>query len=267
VELISEFNTLKKYIDLESDFLSTEDYFNKTKDLITVFSHTDGKVRDELGWATLSIYFQSELFPSASREELLNILSSNEFLFFEMEKGESDSSVKRSFSVLAMSDLLWGDQDFGNRLESDFLKNITKKVTDYLLLEKDERGFDERLGWVHGIAHSGDTLSALAMHPNNGAESVRLIVESIIKYLLKREFRIFKWDENFRLSRPIGRAIARLEKAEVEKLLINKLPEGLLYETSARQNIINTLRCLFIELKCNEFDGNYLYEWIKKVVR
>ena len=51
--------------------------------------------------------------------------------------------------------------------------------TTYLAQVRDYRGFDDREGWRHGIAHGGDLMSQLALNPAFGKAELMLIRDAV----------------------------------------------------------------------------------------
>lgn len=104
-------------------------------------------------------FFEEREVQEEEKTELLNLLFSNEFLFLEIDRGESDFSVARSFSLLLINLIFYSDDDFKLSPES-----IIPKLTEYLGKEKDIRGKDSELGFVHAFPHFSDLLLTLNWH-------------------------------------------------------------------------------------------------------
>lgn len=91
---------------------------------------------------------------------LRNLLTEN-FLFKGIEKGVSDETCARSFSLLVINLIIASDTDFELNLSKVYeaLKLYIEKETDF-------RDFDRNLGWIHTAAHFSDLLTTLAWHKN-----------------------------------------------------------------------------------------------------
>lgn len=214
--------------------------------IITVLAEKDSEMRDQVSWSTLSFWFRSSLLSNKSRALLCNILSSNNYLFFNLENGESDDSVLRSFSVLTLGDLVAGDFE-SKSLDVDFLFKLSKLAVKYLLEEKDLRGYVENLGWIHACAHTADLIRELGLHPNTPIEVKLILVKSIFNYIHSRGMSVFQWDEDFRLARALSVLLNSLSDSHLSEIF-NQFRGKFLYETPARQNILTTLRACYLEL-------------------
>lgn len=62
-----EFKILSEKIEKSSTELKQEPFLSSIPSLLEVLAETDGRVRDEIGWITLSKYFQSSLLPQKLR--------------------------------------------------------------------------------------------------------------------------------------------------------------------------------------------------------
>jgi len=98
-------------LENKDPYLSSNEFIEKLHSLLPFLGHESGQVRDEIVWATLCKYFHSNLFPQKYRKQFLEMLSSADYLIYKIEKGISDDSVKRAFSVLSISDIIWGDNN------------------------------------------------------------------------------------------------------------------------------------------------------------
>jgi Protein of unknown function (DUF2785) len=110
----------------------------------------------------------------------------------------NDGILKRSFSALSLVALAERDlkmQFLGEERYRAFLANALAYLRD----ERDLRGFDPTLGWIHATAHTADLLAALAANPLLKKEDqVRLL--DAIAGRLSSAHEIFTYGEQDRLS-------------------------------------------------------------------
>lgn len=73
----------------------------------------------------------------------------------------TDSVLKRSFSALCLSEMAKREAK-APFLGADRYHNLLAEAIAYLQAERDLRGYDASLHWIHATAHTADLLAALA---------------------------------------------------------------------------------------------------------
>jgi hypothetical protein len=113
----------------------------------------------------------------------------------------TESVLMRSFTSLGITLLLLVDSDI-NFLEHDEWIDLLQLTVDYCTQERDLRGYDDGIGWLHSAAHVADVLNALANHPNYCREHNKYILKAI-NMVMENAVEIFQYEEDERLSRVI----------------------------------------------------------------
>jgi hypothetical protein len=243
MDFLSEFTNLQKLLEEDSPELESESFLELVPDLLDVLGHPDGKIRDDLGWTTLSRYFSSDSIHPGNRIPLIELLITDEFLFYKINEGVTDDSPRRSFSALSIADLIWGDADHGPAMDRQFISKIMGKVRMLLVKDKDHRGFVEGgLGWVHTSSHIGDCLNALVAHRNADSDEILTCVTTILEYVEGRGNDVFKWDEHQRLSRPVTQAIACLSSQDNLLEVFSRYTPEFMSTAPSRHNLANMIR-------------------------
>jgi hypothetical protein len=124
------------------------------------------------------------------------------------QKG-TDSVVLRSFSALALDAIAARD------LERPFLGEegchaLVSTALAYLAREKDLRGWDERVGWMHATAHTADLLRRLARNPSLCETDQDAIVVGL-EDKLSRVDSVFTHGENRRLAQVLVALLGRTD--------------------------------------------------------
>ena len=262
---ISFFEDLKSKLDGKDPAVSTEAFVESMFQELSALGSPDPKLRDDLAWSTLSRYLRSQLFPSAMRSLALNTLLSSEYIFFDFEGKYAESAVKRSFSTLTVADVVGGDIH-ASRLGPEDLHNASKQIRRYLDLEKDQRGFVESIGWVHCLAHAGDAVLALNLHPNTRLTDLVENAKAIQKVVEGRGFDVFKWGEEQRLGRPLARAIARIELKVALSEVLAVYTRKYLFENPSRQNVLNMLRCTYLDLHWSGYENSEVLDRLREII-
>ncbi len=119
----------------------------------------DTELRDELAFEGLSAWMRTEKLDvetlTSLRMKMLNAV--------QMPAAE-ESSFLRPFAILTLAELVRADRK-KPYLSAQERIDIVNAGSHYLTNLRDYRGFDEKDGWRHGIAHSADLMLQLAMNP------------------------------------------------------------------------------------------------------
>jgi hypothetical protein len=91
----------------------------------------------------------------------------------------------------------------------------TAAFTDWYLGERDLRGHDERLGWLHAVAHGADLLAALGRCPQ--ADPVPLLATGRTRLLTPTD-QVFDAMEDDRLGFALAVVLTRAELTERQSL-------------------------------------------------
>jgi len=146
----------------------TLDSFAFARALFSNFSSSDGELRDELSYMIFAngIIAKQKLMPEES-EKLLGTALDNEHLFYRIGEFDTDSVFMRSFSNLVIVALLYSDAHQPT-FSAETIQQTKKALLTYARLEKDWRGYVERKGWAHAMAHLADALDECAQNRTMG---------------------------------------------------------------------------------------------------
>jgi len=130
-------------------------------ELSGLLGSTNAELRDDLAYSILAHWIY---YGKLSHDEM-NRLADEWRGNMKKGVGESgnDSVLLRSFSALCLSEIVARDVKdpfFG----ADRYRALLADTLAYLNSERDLRGYDEKLGWIHATAHTADLLRELAMN-------------------------------------------------------------------------------------------------------
>ncbi|MBV9889766.1 MAG: DUF2785 domain-containing protein [Rhizobacter sp.] len=107
----------------------------------------------------------------------------------------------RPFAALTLAEVVRADR-IAPFLRSDERAALVRAATAYLASVRDYRGFDERDGWRHGVAHGADLMLQLAVHPALDRGQLDALLAAIARQVLPaRHFYIY--GEGGRLMAPV----------------------------------------------------------------
>ncbi len=174
----------------------------------------DPELRDNLIYPTFIRIFNENLLTFEQYCSILEICLDENHLFYKIGELNTDSVFTRSFSSLVITGILTKDSEL-NFLTLKNLECVMNRAITYMNVEMDTRGYVEKKGWAHSIAHGADLLASLASHPKIIEElQFSKILQTVQQCLFKDATYID--DEDERLIFVIE---ALLEKGQSEKEL------------------------------------------------
>ncbi len=213
--------------------------------------------RDDVGYGVVaSCVYQKRALSAGERRDLVAELSAN--LRRGMGETGTDSVLRRSFSALDLSVFAALEIEEPVLDEAGY-RRLLADALDYLAGERDLRGLDPRLGWIHATAHTADLLKFLARNPRfTGLDQVR-VLDAVASKMTGRGTPVFTHAEDERLAAVVV-TIAR--RADFDGALLDPWlarfvalekevwartpPDGATLD--AAQNARNLLRCVYVGL-------------------
>jgi hypothetical protein len=203
----------------------------------------DSEIREGAYSQLIELFSKTDNLPTLEeKNQYLDELCSANYLFYGIEAGVSDCTVARSFSLLVLGLIVENDKT--NEIEID---KIIFPLIKYIKLESDFRGKDNKLGWIHSLAHLGDLIAFISCHKGASVKSLELICLAIIEKIISlNELQLLNHGEDNRLA--LGIYYALEEKLVCHEQVFNLLISGLKLDYPRKQNIENIVRCLYVEL-------------------
>jgi len=137
----------------------------------------DPELRDELSYSILATWvYRGNVLSTPTILSLTDAWRAN--LKLGLGEAGTDSVLRRSFSALLLSEIAARD------LKAPFLgvdryHSLVSEATSYLVNERDLRGYDPQLHWIHATAHTADLLAALAQNPQLTKKEAASILQAI----------------------------------------------------------------------------------------
>src|SRR5580704_3021660 len=171
--------------------------FPLLRELSGYLGSRDPELRDDLAYSITTIWIKHQT--RISTDELYSLLDDWQAnLRTGIGETGNDGILKRSFSALSLVALAERDlkmQFLGEERYRAFLANALAYLRD----ERDLRGFDPTLGWIHSTAHTADLLVALAANPLLRKEDQPRLLDAIARRLSSAH-EIFVYGEQDRLA-------------------------------------------------------------------
>jgi hypothetical protein len=144
------------------------------REAIGLLGSPDPTWRDDVGYGVIaSCVYQKKLLDAGQRREIVDTLTGN--LRRGIGEAGTDTVLLRSFSALDLS-ILAALELQDPVLDDAGYRRLLDDALAYLAAERDLRGIDPQVGWVHATAHAADLLKFLARDPRfTPADQVRLL--------------------------------------------------------------------------------------------
>jgi hypothetical protein len=157
-----------------------ESAFGLVGEAVTLLGSPDAEWRDDVGYGVVATCaYQKKLLRPEERRELVRRLSAN--LRRGIGETGTDSVLLRSFSALDLS-IFAALENADPALDDAGYRRLLDDALAYLRDERDLRGFEPRVGWVHATAHTADLLKFLARNPRFApADQQRLLAAAWAK--------------------------------------------------------------------------------------
>ncbi|UUZ46529.1 DUF2785 domain-containing protein [Massilia sp. B-10] len=108
------------------------------------------------------------------------------------------------FAALTLAEIVRADRikPFMSEAERG---EVVKAATGYLASVRDYRGFDEKEGWRHGVAHGADLMLQLSVHPALGKADHEAILAAVASQLGApgEQGHFYRYGEGERLMAPV----------------------------------------------------------------
>lgn len=247
-----------------------EDYFPLALEMMDNIGSLDSELRDELIYVTLFYWITKDRFTFEQLKYLLNISLDNSHLFYRLQEKDEDAVFTRTFSALTVAIIVYEHRK-NNFLSEEVLYEVKNKLVEYMLNEKDVRGYVAVKGWAHSAAHTSDALDELVqcscfnntdlldilnsikskvcigyyVYVDEESERMVTVVESSLRRKTLSNLEIIEWLQGFRIEDPKNRSIENFH---------------------LKVNIKGFLRSLYFRLLEQE-DYSFIIEEIKKLLK
>lgn len=217
--------------------------------LVDCLGDPDPALRDGLAYDGLSAWMRADALDEATLRTLRDRL-------YAGLKADDPDGFRHPFSALVLSEVARTD-----RIKPWMKPKERNKMVDvaagYLTSVDDYRGFIDKEGWRHGVAHGSDWLLQLALIPSLNGKQLDRILDAVASQVVPAKPHAYVFGEPGRLARPVL-AIAKrgmYTPAQWESWLTALTPklgdEKLAYNDEAwlarRHDLLAFLTALYLE--------------------
>jgi hypothetical protein len=234
-----------------------ESAFGLVSEAVSFLGSPDTEWRDDVGYGVVvACVYQKRALKAPERRTLVAQLSGN--LRRGIGETGTDSVLLRSFSALDLS-VFAALEAVEPALEDAGYRQLLDAALGYLRDERDLRGMEPRVGWIHATAHTADLLKFLARDSRFTPTDQARLLDAVWTKMTAFGTPVFTHAEDERLAASIVSVVRRKDfEAAVldpwlarfvalEKEVWSKAPPDAL-ALDAAQNARNLLRSLQVAL-------------------
>jgi hypothetical protein len=166
-------------------------------DLVACLGSPDPTLRDGIAFEALAAWMRDKQLSPATvgtiRDRLVAQLAPNY---------PDPTGVKRPFAALVLAEVARVDR-VEQFMTDQQLQQLVDAGTRYLQSVRDYRGFDERDGWRHGVAHSSDLMLQLAVNPRTTKAQLDQMLAAISSQIAPAGEHFYIYGEDDRLAQAV----------------------------------------------------------------
>jgi Protein of unknown function (DUF2785) len=162
--------------------------------LLACLSSPDSELRDQIGYEAYDYWRSANALPpqtwSAIESSLLPLLD---------DSANDPQGVARPFAALVLAEVVHIDRNAAV-LDAQRRQALLDAAIRYYTGLRDYRGFDDDVGWRHGVAHGADLLGELAQEPSFGRRELDRILAAIATQVVPRNDSVYVFGESERVA-------------------------------------------------------------------
>jgi hypothetical protein len=173
-------------------------------ELSGLLASPDSELRDDLAYSILAHWIAR---PNVLQPEQMLPLADEWQQNLKSGIGETgaNSVLKRSFSALCLASIAEREAK-SPFLGASHYHQLVADAVAYLQAERDLRGYDAKLGWIHATAHPADLLQALAASPMLTKDEQAAMLSAIAARLTSAP-QVYTQGEQDRLAQAVAAVI------------------------------------------------------------
>jgi hypothetical protein len=165
--------------------------------MLDCLGNSNPQLRDEIAFEALSFWMRGELLSSETvhriREQLLKHI---------LDKTNSaDEGFSKPFAALVLAEVARVDRRKAFMSDAQ-RQEMVETAALYLSQIVDFRGFDEKTGWRHGVAHAADWMMQLSLNPALTKTQHETMLAALAQQI-RNERHFYQYGEAERLMTPV----------------------------------------------------------------
>lgn len=165
--------------------------------LLDCLASPDPQLRDEIAFEALSFWMRGELLSS----DTLHVIRQRLQTQISMPPAANDPGFQQPFAALVLAEVARVDRRKAFMNEEQ-RQDMVSKAAHYLSHVRDYRGYDEKQGWRHGVAHAADWMMQLSLNPALNKSQHSMMLEALAQQI-RNDQHFYQYGESERLMTPV----------------------------------------------------------------
>ena len=165
--------------------------------LLDCLASPDPELRDKIAYEAYATLLRGEQLDV----EAVRRLGGDLIAILQKEKGDRNG-FEKPFAALVLAEVARTDR-VGDTFDDEGRQAIVDAAAAYLTSVTDYRGFDDKEGWRHGVAHTADVVMQLALNTKTSAAQLQTLRDAITVQIAPDTVHFYVYGEPERLARPI----------------------------------------------------------------
>jgi hypothetical protein len=163
--------------------------------LIACLGDPDPVIRDDIAYTGLMTWMRGGSFDADTLRGMRDAL-------YAQLDGDDGDGFRKPYTALVLSEVARTDR-IKPWMTEDERAAMVEKASAYLESVTDYRGFIDKEGWRHGVAHGSDWLMQLALNPALTKEQADRMLAAIATQVVPDAAPAYVFGEGGRLARPV----------------------------------------------------------------
>lgn len=165
-------------------------------DMLNCLGDPDPAMRDGVVFEGLSFLLRQDKLDMDTRLEMMTRLMS------VLQSSDDQDGFRKPFAALDLSEVARTDR-VESYLSDGQRSALVVTATEYLTDITDYRGFDDKEGWRHGVAHGADLVLQLVLNEAVGVDELVQLRDAVSTQIVAGNGHAYIHGEPGRLARPI----------------------------------------------------------------
>lgn len=205
--------TDKQLLDLKAQNFAIDDpklRADTAVNLLSCLGHSNPRIRDGVVYEGLSRWLRGKQITS---ETTLRLFTN---LIDILEAPDNDANnFTLPFAALVLSEVVRVDR-ITPYLSNDQRQYVVSLVSEHMVSVGDYRGFDDKEGWRHSVAHTADIILQLALNKQISKVQLDQLLTAISSQIVPANEHFYVYGEPKRLAMPLAYIVLRGLHSEKE---------------------------------------------------
>ena len=163
--------------------------------LLQCLGDPDPALRDDIAYSALMAWMRASDFDADTLRGMRDTL-------YAQLDGDDEPGYRRPYAALVLSEVARTDR-IHPWMTPEERAAMVEKAASFVESVRDYRGFDDKQGWRHGVAHGSDWLMQLALNPALERAQTDRILAAVAAQVVPEAAPAYVFGEGGRLARPV----------------------------------------------------------------